>query len=55
MSCFRVAWFWKASHMAASYELNRFERALFGIAVALAIVIVAVRVGAMTALWLMRH
>ncbi len=41
--------------MATGYELNRFERVLFGIAVALAIVIVAVRVGAMAALWIMRH
>ncbi len=41
--------------MATGYELNRFERVLFGVAVALAIVIVAVRLGAMAALWLMRH
>ncbi len=41
--------------MATGYELNRFERVLFGVAVALAIVIVAVRLGAMAALWLMRY
>ncbi len=41
--------------MATGYELNRFERVLFGVAVALAIVIVAVRLGAMAALWLMHH
>ena len=36
-------------------ELNRFERILFRIALALAVLIVAVRVGAMAALWLFRH
>jgi hypothetical protein len=36
-------------------QLNRFERLLFRLAVALAAVILAVRVGAMAALWFLRH
>jgi len=35
----------------SSYQLNRFERILFRIAIVLAVIIVAVRVGAMVALW----
>jgi hypothetical protein len=35
--------------------LNRFERILFRIAIALAVLIVAVRLGAMVALWFFRH
>jgi hypothetical protein len=38
--------------MATSgYELSRFERILFRLAVALALAIVAVRLGAIAALW----
>ncbi len=37
------------------YQMNRFERVLFRLAIVLAVVIVAVRVGAMVALWLFHH
>jgi hypothetical protein len=37
----------------SEFRLNRFERILFRIAIVLAAVIVAVRVGAMAALWLL--
>lgn len=40
---------------ASGYQLNRFERILFRVAVGLAVVIVAVRVGAMVALWCVQH
>ncbi len=39
----------------AGYQMNRFERVLFRLAIVLAVVIVAVRVGAMVALWLFHH
>jgi hypothetical protein len=39
----------------SDWQLNRFERILFRLAVALAAMIVAVRVGAMAALWILRH
>jgi hypothetical protein len=39
----------------SEFRLNRFERILFRIAIVLAAVIVAVRVGAMAALWLLHH
>ena len=39
----------------SDWQLNRFERILFRLAIALAAVIVGVRVGAMAALWLLRH
>jgi hypothetical protein len=39
----------------SGYQLNRFERVLFRVAIALAIVIVAVRLGAMVALWCAHH
>ena len=40
---------------ASDWQLNRVERILFRTAMALAIVIVAVRVGAMTALWFLHQ
>lgn len=40
---------------AQDWQLNRFERILFRIAIALAALILAVRLGAMAAFWLMRH
>jgi len=40
---------------ASQWQLNRFERILFRIALGLAAIIVAVRVGAMAALWLLHH
>jgi hypothetical protein len=39
----------------SEFRLNRFERILFRIAIVLAAVIVAVRVGAMAALWFLHH
>ena len=39
----------------SEFRLNRFERILFRIAIVLALVIVAVRVGAMAALWFLHH
>jgi hypothetical protein len=40
---------------ASDWRLNRIERILFRAAIALAIVIVAVRVGAMATLWFLHH
>jgi hypothetical protein len=40
---------------ASSYQLNGFERILFRVAVVLALIIVAVRVGAIVALWCAHH
>ena len=40
---------------ASDWRLNRIERILFRTAIALAIVIVAVRVGAMATLWFLHH
>ena len=40
---------------ASDWQLNRFERVLFRLAVALGAVIIAVRMGAMAAFWLLRH
>lgn len=39
----------------SDWRLNRFERILFRTAIALAILIVAVRVGAMATLWVLHH
>ena len=39
----------------SDWQLNRIERVLFRTAIALAIVIVAVRVGAMATLWFLHH
>jgi hypothetical protein len=40
---------------ASEWQLNRVERILFRTAIALAIVILAVRVGAMATLWFLHH
>ena len=40
---------------ASDWRLNRVERILFRTAIVLAIVIVAVRVGAMATLWFLHH
>ena len=40
---------------ASDWRLNRIERILFRAAIALAIVIVAVPVGAMATLWFLHH
>jgi hypothetical protein len=40
---------------ASSYPLNAFERILFRVAIVLALIIVAVRVGAIVALWCVHH
>lgn len=40
---------------AAEYRLNLFERILFGVAVALAMIIIAVRLGAIAAFWWFHH
>ena len=51
-----LCWTWDGPAMPVSeFRLNRFERILFRIAIVLAAVIVAVRVGAMAALWLLHH
>lgn len=39
----------------SDWQLNRFERALFRVAIALAALILAVRIAAMAAFWLMHH
>ena len=39
----------------SGFQLNRFERILFRLAVVLAVVIIAVRVGAIVALWCVQH
>lgn len=41
--------------VASSWQLNRFERILFRVAILLGAVLVAVRVGAMIALWFAHH
>jgi len=41
--------------VVSDLRLNRFERILFRVAIAVAATIVAVRVGAMAAFWLFRH
>ncbi len=38
-----------------SWQLNRFERVLFGVALALAGVLVAVRIGAIVLAWYLQH
>lgn len=40
---------------ASNWQLNRFERFLFRVAILLGAVLVAVRVGAMVALWFAHH
>ena len=40
---------------ASKWQLNRFERVLFSIAVVLGSVLVAVRIGAIVALWFVHH
>jgi hypothetical protein len=40
---------------ASEWRLNRIERILFRTAIALAIIIVAVRLGAMATLWLLHY
>lgn len=40
---------------ASEWQLNRVERILFRTAIALAIVILAVRLGAMATLWFLHH
>ncbi len=39
----------------SEFRLNRFERILFWLAIVLASVIVAVRVGAIAVLWFLHH
>jgi hypothetical protein len=39
----------------SEFRLNRFERILFRLAIVLASVIVAVRVGAIAVLWFLHH
>lgn len=39
----------------SNWQLNRFERVLFWLALALAGVLVAVRVGAMVVVWYLHH
>jgi hypothetical protein len=39
----------------SDWQLNRFERTLFRVAMALGALIVAVRLAAMAAFWFMRH
>jgi hypothetical protein len=39
----------------SEFQLNRFERILFRLAIALAVMIVAVRIGALVALWCLRY
>lgn len=47
---------WTYLTMSASeWQLNRVERILFRTAIALAIVILAVRLGAMATLWFLHH
>jgi hypothetical protein len=40
---------------SSKWQLNRLERILFKLAIGLAAVIVAVRFGALAALWFLRH
>jgi len=40
---------------ASNWQLNRFERVLFRVAILLGAVLIAVRIGAMLALWLAHH
>ena len=40
---------------ASNWQLNRFERILFRIALLLGAILVAVRLGAMVALWFAHH
>ena len=40
---------------AANWQLNQFERILFRIAILVGAILVAVRVGAMVALWFVHH
>jgi hypothetical protein len=40
---------------ASKWQLNRFERVLFSVAVVLGSVLVAVRIGAIVALWFVHH
>jgi len=40
---------------ASKWQLNRFERVLFSIAVVLGSVLVAVRIGAIVTLWFIHH
>jgi hypothetical protein len=47
---------YKAVSMAVSnWQLNRFERLLFRVALAVAVLLVAVRVGAVLAVWYLHH
>ena len=39
----------------SDWQLNRFERILFRVAIALGAVLIAVRLGAMVALWFAHH
>jgi len=40
---------------ASNWQLNRFERILFRVAIVLGGILVAVRIGAMIALWFVHH
>lgn len=41
--------------MAISWQMNRFERVLFRVALALAALLVAVRVGFVAVVWYLHH